>query len=98
MNLLIDDCKTFPDMDIIARNYKAGIEVLRTGIVTVLHLDFDLGEEKTGADILKAGFFEVVIPNDVRLISLNPSGLEEMKAILRDNGFINKTNRNFVRK
>lgn len=97
MQLLIDDVKNF-NTDIIARNFKAGMAVLRTGIVTHLYLDYDLGSNKTGADILKDGLSENIIPNKVELVSWSPPGLIHMRNILRDNHFESKNNANFERK
>ncbi len=86
MHVLIDDCKNM-FVDIVARNYKAGMVVLQAGIVTHLYLDFDLGGDKTGYDLLKAGFFQNLIPDFVQLVTHNPPGRKQMANLLKEKGF-----------
>jgi hypothetical protein len=53
MKLFIDDIRNPPDQDwIVARSYNEAITILETGIISVVSLDHDLGEEKTGYDII----------------------------------------------
>lgn len=97
MKLLIDDCKDFQGMNIVARDYETGMAILSQWKITELYLDFDLGGEATGLDVLKVGFVAGIIPDLVEIVSLNPVGARQMKHYLEDNGFVEKHPRVFVR-
>lgn len=86
MHVLIDDCKNL-NADIIARTYAAGIAILQAKIVTHLYLDFDLGETKTGYDLLMSGFFQNLIPDFVQLVTHNPPGRKQMAGLLEEKGY-----------
>lgn len=57
MILLIDDAKDGFYVDYIARNAIAGKMLLKklSGLITELHIDFDLGTNQDGSDVLKYG-------------------------------------------
>jgi hypothetical protein len=53
MKVYLDDIRSpLDDWDVIVRNYESCIEILKTGKVTELSLDHDLGTERTGYDVL----------------------------------------------
>lgn len=94
--LAIDDCRECSYAQVLARTYKDGIAALtHMGPWDVLCLDHDLGNierhytetgrELTGYDVL---MFLVenpqYKPGKVEIISSNPSGIERMKAVLRE--------------
>lgn len=87
MILAIDDCKSFPEANITALTFEEGLLQLREGSWDELILDHDLGGPMTGYDILVIGLQENIIPNVVRLVSMNPIGKERMYNILIDHGY-----------
>lgn len=103
MHLLIDDERTYIPADIIARNYKAGLAVLRTGVVTHLYLDHDLGDivgtlEFTGLSVLQAALPEGIVPDNVQLVTANPVGQKNMANLLEDYGYKTIDGTNFMGK
>lgn len=103
LHLLIDDCRNLDDMDLIARTYSVGISCLIMLSVTHLYLDHDLGEEKTGYDILKfmADYsilgFKHKMPGFIQLVTSNPVGKENMKNLLISEGYSSKDGHNFYK-
>lgn len=86
MTLLIDDTRDLP-ADLIARTFAAGKQVLEAFDVSYLKLDHDLGELKTGYDIvllLEEWHFtgERKIPKTIELVTANSVGLKNMYAAL----------------
>jgi len=81
MDLMIDDTRNL-SVDIIARTYNAGKTILQSDIkIDELWLDHDLGEDKTGYDILN----EVIDihsnlqkPKFISIITSSPVGREKM--------------------
>jgi hypothetical protein len=82
MDLLIDDQRTF--CECIAKTYAVGMRLLRCRGIGRLFIDFDLGESKTGLDILKDGFKENILPDFIQLVTMNPAGREQMGNYLKD--------------
>ena len=76
MDLLIDDQRSF--CECIAKNYYAGMTILKNVGIDRLFIDFDLGELKTGLDVLKDSYAEGVLPDEVQLVTMNPPGREQM--------------------
>lgn len=76
--------KYFTDEEVhVARTYKEGIEELSKGRYNTLLLDHDLGEVKTGYDILS--WLEInsnLAPENIILITHNPVGAKRMGVIL----------------
>lgn len=101
-HLLIDD---FRDLkaDVIARNYHHGIACLLTLRVTHLYMDHDLGEEKTGYDVLKFLFYHILKdfkidpPKFIQLVTSNPVGRENMKKLLISEGYTSKNEFDFYK-
>jgi len=88
MEILVDDIRTF-GVDIIARNYSAAQKVvLGCGTeIDVLWLDHDLGEEKTGYDLIQWMMQIQYKPRKVRIVSLNPVGRENITKCLKANSY-----------
>ena len=100
MRLLIDDERTY-DADIIARNYAAGLAVLRTGVITHLLLDHDLGDiidgkEFTGYTVLQTALPEGIVPEHVQLVTANPPAKIRMALLLEDYGYKTKDGTHFI--
>ncbi len=93
MDLLIDDQRTF--CECIAKTYSIGMTILRTGRIDRLFLDFDLGETKTGLDVLKDGFKERVLPEFIQLVTMNPVGKTQMGLFLKDCNYETADNCNY---
>lgn len=88
MKVWVDDVRPMPpDFDIWLRNADAAIRTLRTGGVTHMSLDHDLGEEKTGYDIAKfieeAAYKKLLAPMTVVVHSANPVGRKNIMAALK---------------
>jgi len=82
--LLIDDLKTFPNCT-ICRTYDAGLAALSSESWDLLLLDHDLGEEKTGYDLLC--WLEQnpqFVPKDIQIVSLNGAGRDKMQLVVRN--------------
>jgi hypothetical protein len=88
MMLLIDDARTF-SVDIIARTYEAGVKILMSSNIHIdeLYIDFDLGEQMTGLDVLKKVSSIIYLPNKITIISMNPSGQKQIEGFLKDHGY-----------
>ena len=102
MHLLIDDMRTY-GADIVARTYKAGLAVLRTGVITHLLLDHDLGDiidgkEFTGYNVLQTALPEGIVPDHVQLVTANPAGRISMALLLMNYGYETKDEIHFTRK
>lgn len=87
MRLLIDDIRSMPD-GVIARDYESGREMLTLGGWDVLFIDHDLGEDKTGYDLVTE-FLEngIGLPDKVVIVSSNPVGVFNIGSALRWHGY-----------
>lgn len=97
MNLWIDDLRDPPDKTwIVARTYKEAIAFIDTIIWTLISLDHDLGEEKTGYDVLchieeKAYMGTLGYSPSIKIHSANTVGAERMRqAATKIEGFLDK--------
>jgi len=88
MQILIDDVRTFAQAVMIGCS----------GEIDVLWLDHDLGEEKTGYDLISWAMRVQIKPEKVRLITQNPVGRENMAKCLKASGYVENTIGCFVRK
>jgi len=85
MKLFVDDVRKSPDSSWeIARTYKEAIDALKSGMVEVLSLDHDLGEDLTGYDIInwlerKVYHEEIEAPKEILVHSANPVGVNNIK-------------------
>ena len=83
--LLIDDLRVFPEVTATARTYAEGILLLREGAPwDELWLDHDLGEEKSGYDVMCwIEEHPELLPGSIRLVTANPVGRERMDLVIR---------------
>lgn len=98
LTLLVDDVRNL-FTDIVSRNYKSAVTVL-SGIgytIDTLYIDHDLGEVKTGYDVLEYGIKSGTLPDKIVLVSMNPVGVKRMKELLMDNGYSQTEPYNFER-
>lgn len=72
--LWVDDCKPVPEGFAVARTYDDALRMLRRFRYDVLYLDHDLGEPRTGLDLLRQVKAEGCCPPRVECISWNPAG------------------------
>lgn len=89
MKIWLDDVREKPaDFDVWLKDADTAIRSLRTGIVTCISLDHDLGEEseKTGYDVAKfieeAAYKKLLPPMEVLVHSANPVGRKNMDAAI----------------
>ncbi len=87
MWLLVDDFRSLSYVDVIARTYEAGKKMVVVGGWDCIVFDHDLGEGKTGYDLLVWGLENDFIKCDVQLISSNPPGKENMRRALLAHGY-----------
>lgn len=82
-HLLIDDMRNIKADD-IARTYQEGIEFLSKNKYSHLWLDHDLGEEKTGYDIMCwLEEHQENLPDKIICISSNPVGRERINVVIK---------------
>lgn len=87
MRVWLDDERPKPaDFDVWLRTAETTIAVLRTGGVTHLSLDHDLGTEKTGYDVAQfieeAAYKGTLAPLTVVIHSANPVGRKNMQVAI----------------
>lgn len=87
MKVWVDDVRPKPpEFDVWLKTADAAITVLRTGGVTHMSLDHDLGEEKTGYDIAKfieeAAYKKTLAPLTIVVHSANPVGHKNIKTAI----------------
>lgn len=81
-HLLIDDLRDI-NADDIARNYADGIAFLSKNKYTHLWIDHDLGEDKTGYDIMCwLEENQDRLPDKIICVSSNPVGRERINAVI----------------
>lgn len=80
----VDDAKPCPHGCAVARTYDDALRMLRRFDYDVLYLDHDLGEPRTGYDLLKQLIVDGRVPARVECISWNPVGRERIERLLSD--------------
>jgi hypothetical protein len=79
--LWVDDSKPVPDgVGAVARTYDDALRLCRRFRYSSLYLDHDLGEERTGLDLLRQLKSEECCPPTVVCISWNPAGRRAIEA------------------
>lgn len=98
MYLLIDDTRYFY-ADIIARTAEAGKAILEELSVNIdcLGIDYDLGGEISGYDIVNWALARGLLPDRVEVVSMNPPGRKAIIDVLLDNGYKQEHNSIFVK-
>lgn len=81
--LWVDDCKPCPEGCSVARTYDDALRMLRRYRWDVLYLDHDLGEPRTGYDLLVQADREGLVPPVVECISWNPVGRKRIEDFAR---------------
>lgn len=82
MHLWVDDCKPEPYGCAVARTFDDALALMRRYSYPVLYLDHDLGEARTGYDLLLQVQAEGICPPRVECISWNPVGRARILAAL----------------
>lgn len=98
MWLLIDDIRDL-NCDVTARTYADGIAALKEygKKIKCLCIDHDLGESKTGYDVITWAAEHSLLPPHVQIVSDNPVGRENIAKILRHELYTSKNGIDFVR-
>ncbi len=87
MRLWVDDCKPVPEgVEAVARTYDDAVRLCRRFRYEVLYLDHDLGEPRSGLDLLRQLKREGICPPVVECISWNPVGRANILAELGSRG------------
>lgn len=81
--LWVDDSKPAPEGVAVARTYDDALRLLRRYPYLTLYLDHDLGETRTGLDLLRQIKREGCCPPYVVCISWNPVGRANILAELQ---------------
>lgn len=97
MYVFVDDVRPAPRIDenlfvmITCRTYETVIDVIQyfhtVGQHMVLDLDHDLGGTKTGYDISKFLVENEIHVDEIRIHSMNPVGVANMKQLLSHYGY-----------
>ena len=87
IKIYLDDARQCPTNFSLAKNYDECIYLLENNEISVLSLDHDLGEEKTGYDVCKQ-LIEMFLdsperwPQEIYLHTDNPVGRDNMFQLL----------------
>jgi hypothetical protein len=84
LEIWVDDCKPAPFGCAVARTYDDALRMLRRFEYSKLYLDHDLGEARTGYDLLLVLIAEGRVPPVVECISWNPVGRKRIAEALID--------------
>ncbi|WP_248925531.1 cyclic-phosphate processing receiver domain-containing protein [Paenibacillus hamazuiensis] len=83
MNVFLDDTRPNPPGFKLARTAAEAIQYLKTGKVSVLSLDFDLGTlPVTGYDVVRYIVENHIYPKQIIIHSANPFGRQKMLGLL----------------
>ena len=85
--LLIDDIRDQYQVEKTARTAADGMLALKTLPVTHLLIDHDLGEEKSGYDVINWAIEHNVLPSKVFIVSANPVGRNNIGRALEAEGY-----------
>ena len=94
MDLLVDDQRSC-GTKVIARTYDGAQAVLAGVKFDKVLLDHDLGERKTGYDLVKWMTAEGITPPWIIIVSSNPPGRDAMAAWLESHGYEQTKPRHF---
>ncbi|MEJ2416415.1 MAG: hypothetical protein P8Y45_05700 [Exilibacterium sp.] len=96
MELLIDATRTY-SVDRITRTVKSGKRILRESTVDTLYLDHYFGDLETGSDLIKWAQQKKLLPEQVVLVSISPSGRADMARLLSNAGYQSADGIHFLR-
>lgn len=97
MKLFVDDKRDPPtEAWLIARDYMTAIMALETGLITIISLDHDLGDAKTGYDVIcwiekQVRTNDFIPPKIMTCHSANPVGKTRIEQAIKA---INKEKQN----
>jgi len=97
MYILIDDERGL-GADVICRNYKAALRLLAkldARPSDVLGIDFDLGGNESGNDLLIWAIAYKYLPKNIQIVTMNPVGRKQMINTLKDAGYSSNDSINF---
>lgn len=85
MLLYVDDVRTPKSKNmVVARTYNDAVDILKNIKVDFLSLDHDLGEKKTGYDIVKFMVLnDIEIPH-INIHSANAVGVDNMTKLIKE--------------
>ncbi len=95
MWLLIDDVRDL-NTEAIARTPEAGRKLLAVGGWECLCLDHDLAATESGYDVLIWALERGLVPANVQLVTSNPVGRSNMRAVLEASGYETRDGINFT--
>jgi hypothetical protein len=84
MKVFLDDVREAPEGWLLVRNVEQTLEILKSGEVSELSLDHDLGETETGYEVVTwieemVGLFGFMPPRVIKVHSANPVGRKRME-------------------
>jgi hypothetical protein len=82
MKIYLDDLRSCPEGFVPAKNYEECINLLLTNEVTIISLDHDLGQGKTGYDVAKFMVENNIFPEKIYIHSANPVGVDNIYQLL----------------
>jgi len=82
MFVFLDDVRDCPPNFHWVKNYEECVDILQNCNIDIISLDHDLGEEKTGYDVVKFMVQEGIFPKEIYIHSANPVGAQNMKDLL----------------
>lgn len=91
--LVIDDIRDFKIEEnrgyevVYARDGVIGLRLLRNETWDALYLDHDLGDGPTGYDVLREAASDQLLPDNIRLVTMNPVGGRNMANELLQLGY-----------
>ena len=84
MNLYVDDLRSAPEGWALARSYEQAVAMMATTKYDIVSLDHDLGEARSGYDVMCAIERGAVLrPGDVWCHSYNPVGRKNIESAIR---------------
>lgn len=83
MKVFLDDVRDCPSSFYWVRNYEECVDILKNCDIDIISLDHDLGENKTGYDVVKFMVQESIFPKEIYIHSANPIGAQNMKDLLK---------------
>lgn len=95
MWLLIDDERDL-NCDVIARTPEAARKLLAVGGWDCVCLDHDLGADEDGYQIAKWAIENNLLSTKVQLVTSNPVGRGNIRALLESNGWTSQDGINFT--
>jgi hypothetical protein len=94
IKVYLDDIRPKPEgFDIKVETVEQAIDMLKTGLVELISLDYNLGlnENGTGYDVAKwieeAAFYKMIKPLEIRVHSADPVGRKNIEMAIKNANF-----------